>query len=217
MNDTKRNSRHAVPQQSMFQPITRIVFATRAAVLVQEMDRSIDRQSLRYFPATLQQQRLYKCNLQLIHGLRIINCKRCIIKYSSAASKFQQRRTGVEGPTSKQKLQLLKPISWQNSAFRIRRRSANLWTCFVHSNRVDFGEYLFGINCCIAQCYRVFLLSPLRAVKLYRTKRQHPLRHSLRATVLRTIKIKPMQLHDFRLHRSVDVFYTEWVGNVTSF
>ena len=29
-------------------------------------------------------------------------------------------------------------------------------------------------------------------------------------------KRKPMQLHDFRLHRSNNVFYTEWVGNAVS-
>jgi hypothetical protein len=41
---------------------------------------------------------------QRIKGLGMTNCKRCIRKHSSPASKFYQPRTGVEGLTNEQKL-----------------------------------------------------------------------------------------------------------------
>jgi hypothetical protein len=85
MNDTKRSSRQAAQQQPLFHPITSIVFAKRVAVLVQEMDRSIDR-------ACVTLWRFYNCTY---HASVISNDTKVrndrleeMYKYSSAASKF---------------------------------------------------------------------------------------------------------------------------------
>jgi hypothetical protein len=89
MNDTKRSSRHAVPQQQLFDPITSIVFATRGSVLVQEIDRARDRSTgLALLSGDSTTEEIIQVYPQTIKGLGTTCCKRCIRKHSSAASKF---------------------------------------------------------------------------------------------------------------------------------
>jgi len=76
MNDRKRSSRHAVPQQSLLHPVTSIVFAKRGAVLVQEIDRSFNRACVTF--RRFYNRRDYTSVPSNDKMVRNDNCKRCI-------------------------------------------------------------------------------------------------------------------------------------------